>query len=133
MTVEGWIIFIIASSVITFLACIVNSVISDGMDSFWHGTLYAAPIIVILLIGMLWWYGNTESGKQAYKTQTSNINGGIEKTVEVYDSTGNLIKQYSGKYDIDYKYDKIIFNDENGKRHVICYTTGTVIVDEIGK
>lgn len=82
---------------------------------------------------MLWRYGNTESDKQAYKTQNSNLNCGIEKTVEIYDSTGNLIKQYSGKFDIDYKYDKIIFNDENGKRHVICHTTGTVIVDEIGK
>lgn len=48
MTVEGWIIFII---VITVLACIINSVISDGMDSFWHVTLYAAPFIAILLIG----------------------------------------------------------------------------------
>ena len=130
MTVEGWIIFIIASSVITFLACIVNSVISDHMDSFLHGTLYAAPIIVILLIGMLWWYGNTESGKQAYKTQTSNLNSGIERTVEVYDATGNLIKQYSGKFDVDYKYNRIIFKDVNGKRHTIFYPTGTVIIDE---
>ena len=126
MTVEGWIIFIIASSVITFLACIVNSVISDHMDSFLHGTLYAAPIIVILLIGMLWWY----SGKQAYKTQTLNLNSGIERTVEVYDATGNLIKQYSGKFDVDYKYDRIIFKDENGKRHTIFYPTGTIIIDE---
>ena len=126
MTVEGWIIFIIASSVITFLTCVVNSVISDHMDSFLHGTLYAAPIIVILLIGMLWWY----SGKQAYKTQTLNLNSGIERTVEVYDATGNLIKQYSGKFDVDYKYNRIIFKDENGKRHTIFYPTGTIIIDE---
>ena len=130
MTVEGWIIFIIASSVITFLACIVNSVISDHMDSFLHGTLYAAPIIVILLIGMLWWYGNTESGKQAYKTQTSNLNGGIERTVEVYDATGNLIKQYYCKTVIEHEYNRITFEDVNGKRHTIFHPTGTILIDE---
>ena len=130
MTVEGWIIFIIASSVITFLACIVNSVISDHMDNFLHGTLYAAPIIIILLIGMLWWYGNTESGKRAYKTQTSNLNGRIERTVEIYDVTGNLIKQYYCKAVIEHEYNRITFEDVNDKRHTIFYQTGTILIDE---
>jgi hypothetical protein len=46
------------------------------------------------------------------------------------DVTGNLLKTYEGKFDIDYDDNRIIFDDETGKRHVIYYPTGTVIVDE---
>lgn len=58
-------------------------------------------------------------------------NGGTERTVEVYDATGNLLKTYRGKFDIDYDDSRIIFDDEENRRHVIYYPTGTVIVDEV--
>ena len=51
--------------------------------------------------------------------------------MSVYDINGILIKQYDGKFDIETdRNNYILFDDETGKRHVIYYTTGTVIVDE---
>ena len=85
----------------------------------------------ITLMLMLWYYNSTARGQRAIKTQESNLNNGISRTVEVYDATGNLIKTYDGKFDIDYDDDRIIFDDEHGKRHVIYYPTGTVIIDEV--
>jgi len=41
-----------------------------------------------------------------------------------------MIKTYDGKFDIDHDDNRIIFDDEQGKRHVIYYPTGTVVVDE---
>ena len=60
----------------------------------------------------------------------SDFGGGIERTVTVYDIDGEIIQEYSGKFDVDYDSERIKFDDENGERHVIYYTTGTVIIDE---
>ena len=55
-----------------------------------------------------WYYSGTEAGKRAMKTQESNFGGGIDD-------------------------DRILFDDEDGLRHIIYYPTGNVIVDEVSK
>lgn len=76
-------------------------------------------------------YSNTESGKRALKDQNSNFNSGIERVVSVYDINGKLIQKYEGRFDVETDNDNyILFDDEEGKRHIIFYKTGTVIVDE---
>ena len=76
-------------------------------------------------------YANTETGKRALKDQQSNFGSGIERVVSVYDLEGELIKRYEGKFDIETDNENyILFDDEQGKRHIIYNTTGTVIVDE---
>ena len=91
-----------------------------------------ATIIVAIAIcgGILFWLYGTESGARAIKDTKSNASGGIERTVTVYDFDGDIIQQYSGKFDVEYNSERIKFDDENGKRHIIYYTTGTVIIDE---
>ena len=90
-------------------------------------------VATIICVAVAWWQLNTESGRRAYKDQQSNLSGGIEREVSVYDVNGNLIKQYSGKFDIETDNESyILFDDENGNRHIIYYTTGTIIVDEVG-
>lgn len=94
-------------------------------------------IIVSLLLIFGMWFGtylylnNTEAGKRALKTQDSNFNNGIERVVKVYDVDGDLISEYRGTFDIDYSDERILFDDENGNRHVIYFKTGTIIVDEV--
>lgn len=93
----------------------------------------AIVVAAITCVAVAWWQLNTESGRRAYKDQQSNLSGGIEREVSVYDVNGNLIKQYSGKFDIETDNESyILFDDENGNRHIIYYTTGTIIVDEVG-
>ena len=88
-------------------------------------------ITVALCFAIAWWQLNTESGKRALKTQQSNLNGGITRCVTVYDVEGDEIARYTGKFDVEHTDDRIMFDDETGKRHVIYYTTGTITVDEI--
>jgi hypothetical protein len=64
------------------------------------------------------------------KSQESNFNGSIERTVKVYDIKGEIIAEYEGKFDVDHNQNRIIFDDENGKRHIIYYNMATVIIDE---
>lgn len=126
MTISGWLIWAVVSGIIVTVA------VGMFADIFDFKKAAAAGVVLSLVVlgGMLFYYNFTAGGKRAFKTQQSSLENGIERTVKVYDVTGNVIKEYSGKFDIDYDDNRIIFDDENGKRHVIYYPTGTVIVDE---
>ena len=55
---------------------------------------------------------------RGWKTIGSDINGGLYRTVKVYDYNGNLLAEYEGKIDIDEAESKVYF-DVNGKRVII--------------
>lgn len=99
------------------------------------GKILGIIVCIAIAIGVWgagWFYCNhTEGGKRELKTQQSNFNGGIERRVLVYDVSGYIIADYQGKFDIEYDDDRILFDDEEGLRHIIYYPTGTVIIDEI--
>ncbi len=98
------------------------------------GLIITVCIMIVLLIGTIggtvWYYNSTESGKRAIKDWKSNTSGGITRTVTVYDINGKEIAKYEGKFDVEYNAERIKFDDEDGKRHVVYYTTGTIIIDE---
>lgn len=66
------------------------------------------------------------------KDVTSDITGGLNRTVEVYDYSGHLLKTYTGKIDIatSESGNKIKF-DVNGERYLIY--NAIVIVEENNK
>lgn len=107
-----------------------------GKASFLGSTILICSLILggSIIFGICFWQFGTESGARALKSQEINFNGGIERAVEVYDMNGNLIKTYSGKFDVDCKTETetpyIVFDDENGKRHMVFYPTGTIVIDE---
>lgn len=103
---------------------------NDRKQGYYLAGIISVVLIAAIGIGMHWYYNNTASGKRAYKSQESNFGGGIERTVKIYDVNGELITEYEGKFDITYDDNRILFDDENGKRHVIYYPTGTVVIDE---
>lgn len=95
------------------------------------GAVASVLIAAAICIGASWWQLNSESGKRALKTQQSNLNGGITRVVTVYGVNGEEITRYKGKFDVDHTDDRIMFDDENGNRHIVYYTTGTITVDEV--
>lgn len=127
MTVGGWILF----GFIALLFIVFAGVIAINSNNIWVGITFGAVTIVAALAGMLFYYNGTAAGGRAFKSQESNFNKGIERVVKVYDVEGKLIQEYEGKFDIEYDDDRIVFDDENNKRHIIYYPTGTVIVDEV--
>ena len=42
----------------------------------------------------------------------------------------NNKREVKGKFNVDYNNSRIIFDDENGKRHIIYYSVATVVIDE---
>jgi len=89
-------------------------------------------VIAIIIIASIFYLTSTEGGKRLVKDLTSNVSGGIPRHVKVYDINGKLIEEYKGTFDIETTNNNyILFDDENGLRHIIYFTTGTVIIDEL--
>ena len=126
MPIIGWIIFV-GLAVVVMLS---STVFGEALDRIGFGCVVGAFICIIIMIVMIWYFQNTATGKRAFKSQESNFSNGIERVVRVYDINGQLIAEYDGKFDITYDNDRILFDDENGKRHIIYYPTGTVTIDE---
>lgn len=124
-----------------FIVCILLTIFLVGFVGFFVGQgefTFLGAIIGLLISALLWggcffFFGHTEKGKRAMKSQESNLNGGITRQVLVYDMDGDLIAEYTGKFDIEYSDERIMFDDEDGQRHIIYFKSGTVVVDEIGK
>lgn len=97
-------------------------------------TALAAVVGTVVLTAAIaafnWYPHNTESGKRMIKSWESETSGGIERTIAVYDITGKLLKTYEGKFDVQYESDRLVFDDEDGKRHIIYYAVSTVFIDE---
>lgn len=129
ITIGGWIFIVLGGILILVLAaCLASEIVSPIGQVF--TILVGVVLSILLFVGVKFYYTNTESGKRAYKDQESNLKGGISRTVDVYDMEGDLIKSYSGEFDVEMNDTHIVFDDENGKRHIVYFTTGTVVIDE---
>lgn len=135
MTIMAWVVVGIIALCGLLLAGLLAFTARDSKGKkaiFFVGSAVGVILITAAICwGFVWYRSNSESGRRALRDQESNLSGGIERTVSVYDINGNLIKEYSGKFDIETdRASYILFDDENGDRHMIYYTTGTIIIDE---
>lgn len=127
MTIGGWILF-------GFLApCALGLAIGLGatiMEDNKIGGIAAIVVGLAITIGMYagfhWYYSSTASGQRAFKSQESNLGGGIERTVTVYSYNGDEIQSWTGKFDVT-ENDQETYFDIDGKRVII---QGGIIINE---
>lgn len=138
MTIGGIVLGIIVTILIIIIAiCIIYNVEAAWYEKSQINAVVITTTVVGLVLlaatwaGLYWHYANTASGKRALKTQDSNFNDGIEREITVYDVDGDILEHFQGRFDVDYSNERILFDDENGNRHVIYFKTGTVIINEI--
>lgn len=82
--------------------------------------------LVVVAFGLS---GCGESFQRSIKTFKSEYAGGLNRTVRVFSSSGELIESYEGRLDVEAnEYGNKVLFDLNGKR-VIIYNA-TVIVEE---
>lgn len=85
-----------------------------------------------IIAGICWWSFSTEAGKRAYKDQISDTEGGTNRIVRVYDVMGDLVEQYEGRFDVESDNENyILFDDEDGNRHMIYFGSATILIDEV--
>ena len=71
--------------------------------------------------------GCTANWDREWKSAVSNWNGGLNRTVTVYDYNGGKIKSWTGKFDVSESENEVYFDDSDGKRVIIH---GGIVVNE---
>ena len=89
-------------------------------------------IVTLVIIGFSWYFSSTEEGKRTIKDFTSNVSEKIHRQIKVYGMNGELIQEYEGTFDnyIETTH-YLLFDEESGLRHIIYFTAGIVVVDEL--
>lgn len=84
-------------------------------------------LITAILVALLLMLSGCAGMSRAFKSIGSDISGGLHRTVTVYDYSGNEVRSWSGKIDVDNTEDRTVF-DLDGKRTII--RGGIVIIQE---
>ena len=125
MTIGGWIFFgILAATLLgiaIFVACDLDLASGKAL------ALVIGMILVAAIgAGFHWYFNGTASGQRALKTQESNLDGGLSRTVTVYSYSGDEIASWSGKFDVT-ENDQETYFDIDGRRIII---QGGIIINE---
>lgn len=81
----------------------------------------------ILLLASLFVFGGCASCSRDLKSCSSDISGGLYRTVNVYSLDGKLLATYEGKIDIDDNANGSVMFDLDGKRYVYYHAIVEII------
>ena len=130
MTIAGWVVFATAA-VCLILGAIVGAVLCENILARITIPIICVLATIGLLIGMLWYFGNTASGQRAITDQKSDLENGLERVIRVYTADGNIIAEYEGIIDIEGNDGGYVLFDYEGKRY-IYYNCFVESIAEIG-
>lgn len=130
MTIKGWAIFgIVTACVIVFTAVaflFVNENMARSKKRIFTSlgvVLVAGSLIIGAFAGLHWYYTETAEGRRAVIDQQSNINNGLERTINILNADGEGIRTYTGVIDIEGNDGGYVVFDYNGRRYTYynCY------------
>ena len=84
-------------------------------------------VSVLAIVALCVAFSQTASCSRWVKTQQSNFAGGMERTVTVYDYSGDVIAEYEGLIDIEYRDGRVLFDMDGRRTNIVG---GIVIVQE---
>lgn len=87
-------------------------------------TLVAISLAAAALLGL----NGCASCSRMTKSISSDVSGGLDRTVTLYDYNGAVIDSWSGKFDVSEDDNEIYFDDPDGKRVII--QGGIVVCEE---
>lgn len=83
-------------------------------------------VVWMALLGMCTLSGCASCARSCKSIQ-SDMDGGLNRTVTLYDYSGNEIKSWTGKFAVSESENEVYFDDEDGKRVIIH---GGIVVNE---
>ena len=85
--------------------------------------MVAGSLIIGAFAGLHWYYTETAEGRRAVIDQQSNINNGLERTINILNADGEVIRTYTGVIDIEGNDGGYVVFDYNGRRYTYynCY------------
>ena len=131
MPISAW--FILAFIVIlTLCVCFVLAVYLDSSIA----TIILGVVCFAISIGsygaLNWYYTETASGQRAVVDERSDFSGGLERTVNILNADGEIIKSYTGIIDIEGNDGGYVIFDLDGKRYMYfnCYVESIADIGE---
>ncbi len=79
--------------------------------------LLAVLCAAMLCLSLLGGCTGCATWQRSCKTWQSEVSGGLNRTVNVYSYTGELIASYTGRIDVEENESKVLF-DLDGKRYI---------------
>lgn len=125
MTVLAWVGFIFCAVFILGFG-IVIAIDADNKSITIVSIVVSIALCVGAYAGIHWLVNNTAGGQRALKTQESSFNGGLNRKVTVYSYDGDVLGEWSGKFDVT-ENDQETFFDIDGRRVII---QGGIIINE---
>jgi hypothetical protein len=84
-------------------------------------------LIIAIIVACCFLFTRCSSVQRQFKSWSSDLSGGLDRTVTLYDYNSNSIASWSGKIDISESENEVYF-DLNGKRTIIH--GGIVVIQE---
>ena len=131
MTIDGWVVFAIIA-ICLILGAICGAVLCENIAARITIPIVCALATIGLLIGMLWYFGNTASGQRAMVDQQSDLGNGLNRIIRVYTANGDIIAEFEGQIDIEGNDGGCVLFDYEGKRYTY-YNCFVESVAEIGE
>lgn len=114
MTISGWIIF----GVFVLIIILGAGIATNDFDCKPTRVFIVVALLVASIYGgFRWYFTNTASGQRALVNQRSELNNGLERTINIYTADGEMLATYTGKIDIENKDGGYLLFDYNGKRY----------------
>ena len=133
MTIPGWIIFgLISLSVFTMAICALY-VFEDSPKWFRFSIIVLAGVVLFASYkGLNWYFTETASGQRAVVDQRSELNNGLERTINILNAEGEVIRTYTGIIDIEGNNGGYVLFDYDGKRYTYynCYLESIADIGE---
>lgn len=130
MTIVGWVVFAVIA-VCLILGAVCGAILCENIVARITIPIICVLVTISLLIGMLWYFGNTASGQRAMVDQKSDLWNGLDRIVRVYTANGDIIAEFEGKIDIEGNDGGYVLFDYDGKRYTY-YNCFVESIAEIG-
>lgn len=127
MTIGGWVSFILFSAIVVSFSALFFDV-SETKRKKAVVVLIAIALVVALFCGFTWYFNCTADGQRQMVDQQSNLTNGLDRTITVYTSDGKVIREFTGRIDIEANDGGYVKFDFNGKR----YTYYNCFIESIG-
>lgn len=92
------------------------------------GRLIPASAAIALAIAAVLGLGGCASCSRELKPIGSNVSGGLDRTVTLYDYQDDVLGSWSGRFDVSDDDNEVFFDDAEGKRVII--QGGIVVCEE---
>lgn len=127
MTISGWIMFeFLTALIVSFSTMFFRAAMTRRKEIV--VVLITVVIIVAIFCGFVWYFNCTASGQREMIDQRSNFANGLDRTVTVYTADGKVIREFTGRIDIEANDGGYVKFDFNGKR----YTYYNCFIESIG-